>query len=315
MKMWLCLLLQFSIIVPEALPAGRKGRSNQSAESFDVLHYTLSIRFDLEHKTFTGKTDVRARALSDSRELNLDASNETLTIDSVTAEGTKAAFRHATDRLSIFLPEMIPQGSEFTASIVYHGTSTFAGEYDGGGVYFISPSRLATISEPNFARTWWPCNDRPSDKATATVIIAVPESLTAVSNGTLKSLVRENGIATSTWETNYPTATYLISVAAAVYREFTDSYQSADGREMKIYYYVYPEDEQRARVDFQSTPKMLNFFREKVCDYPFIAEKFGYAEVDGNLTMENQTLCSIQKDFIRGDRSFEITLLHETAHQ
>src|SRR5204862_3769224 len=40
-----------------------------------------------------------------------------------------------------------------------------------------------------------------------------------------------------------------------------------------------------------------------------------YAEVDGELTMENQTAISIQQSLITGDTTNETTIVHETAHQ
>jgi aminopeptidase N len=83
---------------------------------------------------------------------------------------------------------------------------------------------------------------------------------------------------------------------------------------MPVDYYVYPEDSASSRVDFQNTVKILSFFSKKFREYPFIREKFGMAEVDGSLTMEHQTLCSIQKNLITGDRKYETTIVHETAH-
>ncbi len=282
--------------------------------SFDVLHYDLSMNFNLPQKTFTGRVVIHVRALTSLTEMTVDAASATLVIDSVRTRGGAAAFHHASDLLSVQWSQPVAAQSEFDLTISYHGSSTYSGQYDGGGVYFISPSRLATISEPNFARTWWPCVDRPSDKATAAMTISVPESLTAVSNGVLRSVTRHSGTATYSWETDYPIATYLVSAAAAVYREYSEPYRRADGTDMKIVYYLYPEDEERGKVDFQNTKKILEFFSRRFCEYPFIREKFGFAEVDGNTTMEHQTLCSIQKDLIRGDRSSELTLLHETAH-
>ena len=121
-------------------------------------------------------------------------------------------------------------------------------------------------------------------------------------------------MATFFWETQYPIATYLISVAVAKYQEFSDVYTTLDDKQMKIYYYAFPEDYENAKIDFQNTAIILKYFAQTFGEYPFVNEKFGFAEVDGELTMENQTICSIQQNMITGDRRFELTLAHEAAH-
>ena len=288
---------------------------SHSAGAYDVRHYELSISFDLHKKTFTGDMQITMRGLTPLHEITLHASNETLTIDSVKANGATLPFARNNDLLSIRLLHETAEQESLTVRIYYAGVSKFHGEYDGGGVYFSSSDHLATIGEPNFARTWFPCNDTPSDKATATLHITVPETLTAVSNGILSNTTRRHGTATYTWETRYPIATYLISVAAAPYTAFTDHYTPAEGGDMEMTYYAFPEDSQKAVNDFSNTSKILGFFARTFCEYPFLSEKFGYAEVDGELMMENQTVCSIDKSHITGTKEFESTIVHETAHQ
>lgn len=216
------------------------------------------------------------------------------------------------------MPEAIPHGGAIKATIYYHGFADFDGAYENGGVYITSVEGkpyLATASEPRFAHTWWPCKDTPSDKATASITITVPSALTAVSNGTLIKTTHDAETTTYVWSTQYPIATYLVSVAAAEYKEFSETYKRIDGKEMPITYYVFPEDFENAKIDFQNTSKILEFFAATFCEYPFINEKYGYAEVIGDVTMENQTISSIEKSLITGTKQSEITFVHETAHQ
>jgi aminopeptidase N len=84
---------------------------------------------------------------------------------------------------------------------------------------------------------------------------------------------------------------------------------------MNLSYYVFPDDSEKAAKDFAGTSKILSFFAQKFCEYPFITEKFGYAEAEGELTMENQTVCTIEPRFITGKKDYESTIVHETAHQ
>ncbi|MBI5022537.1 MAG: M1 family metallopeptidase [Ignavibacteriales bacterium] len=282
---------------------------------YDVIHYNLNLAFDLQKKTFGGNVQIEIRSKGFPDEIALSASNATLVIDSVIVGNKKSSFIHSDDTISVKLPSLLDKGMHSTISIYYNGTSNFTGAFEDGGVYFASETHAGTSSEPNFARKWFPCKDIPSDKATANISITVPENLTAVSTGLLKNVERKNGFAVYHWKTKYPIATYLMSVAIAPYKEFSEIYKSINGSEMKIFYYIFPEDSIKARTDFINTTKILSFFEQTFGEYPFIDEKFGFAEVEGEMTMENQTIPSIQQNMFTGDRQYELTLAHETAHQ
>jgi aminopeptidase N len=61
-------------------------------------------------------------------------------------------------------------------------------------------------SQPNGAPSWFPCNDRPDDKATFLVTLTAATPYTVVVTGDLVS--RRRGAGTRTWvyERNEPTA-------------------------------------------------------------------------------------------------------------
>ena len=296
-------------------------QTNSYFTNYNVTHYNLSIGLDLATKSFHGNVEVTADFLQPTNEFVLDASNATLTIDSVFISQSKLVFQHKSDLLTIQLASILNsldesshRPSSIKLKIFYHGISNFTGNYDGGGVYFASHERVATISEPCFAHNWWPCKDVPSDKATAAISITVPDGLTAVSNGLLKRIERHDGKAIFHWSTEYPMSTYLLSIAVAKYNESSEEYIGLDGKTMKIYYYVFPEDSEKAKIDFQNIGKIMKYFKQIFGEYPFLNEKLGFAEIEGDMTMENQTICSIQKTFFTGDRKYELTYAHEIAH-
>jgi len=282
---------------------------------YDVLHYNLNLAFDLQKKTFGGNVQIEIRATGYPDEIVLSASNQTLTIDSVYIDERKTNFKHADDLVIISLPSSLDKGIHSIVTLYYNGISNFSGKFDDGGVYFASGTHAATSGEPHFAHKWFPCKDIPSDKVTAEITLTVDDSLKAISNGTLKKVESHDYYKTYFWETTYPISTYLISVAIAPYCEFSEEYTSISGKIMKIYYYIFPEDSAKARIDFMNITKILEFFEQTFGEYPFINEKFGFAEVEGDMTMENQTIPSIQNTILTGDRQYELTLAHETAHQ
>ncbi len=298
------------------LPHALRGQSS-IFDTYDVLHYDLSLTVQPGKKSFSGVVGMTVRFTGPSDVLPVHASHQTLTIDSVVVGSKRARFSRKGDTLSVALGAMRALDTSTSVRLFYHGTSDFRGNYDGGGIYFPDSAhgkRFATISEPSFARLWWPCKDIPSDKATASISITVPRGLTAVSNGVLKSVRPHTTTTTFRWETSYPIATYLVSIAAAPYVSFHEPYVLAGGDTMTIYYYVYPRDSSKAREDFKNTRSLLDFLSQRFGEYPFAREKFGFAEVDGDMTMEHQTICSISASIIDGKRTNEQTYLHETAH-
>ena len=287
-------------------------------ERYDVLHYDLSIDFNLPQKTFFGSVGMSVRVLDSMSVFDFHASPMTLTIDSVIYRDARMTFRAMSDTVRAQLPQDIVPGSTLVLKIFYHGRAVFKGNYDDGGVYIPDTAnftRVFTISEPRFARRWWPCKDMPSDKATLDIAITVPEGLTAVSNGVLKSVAGTGSVKTFTWETQYPIATYLVSVAAAPYAEFDNVYTGLRGDTMSVHYYVFPIDSAKIRQDFKNVLAMLHFCALRFCEYPFIRDKFAMTEVNGELTMENQTACSISSSIITGTRENEFTYFHELSHQ
>lgn len=288
--------------------------ADRRMNDYRVGHYDLAVGFNMTEKSLRGSVQISAVAVQPLRRMVLSASSKTLSIDSVIFRGRRLPFQHSGELLIINLQTKISPSFRFAVMVYYHGTSTFRGAYDDGGVYFSPSGRIATSSEPSFAHRWWPCKDLPSNKATTTISITVPDSMTAVSNGVLDTVSRHDGLATYRWQTHYPIATYLVSVAAARYRKFDAVYTGLDGTQMTIDYYVFPDDYPKAKIDFEHTADILGFFASTFCEYPFLKEKFGYAEVEGDATMENQTICSIQNTLITGEMKGELTFAHETAH-
>ena len=148
---------------------------------YDVKHYYLNISFDIHHRSFTGSVRVTATALMAMETCVLSASNETLTVDSVLWNGARIPYEHTNDHLVAALGSTVRPQATIDLAVHYHGVSRFDGRYEGGGVSFDmvrGSARIASSSEPSFARMWWPCKDLPDDKATATVRIRVPKGLT-----------------------------------------------------------------------------------------------------------------------------------------
>ncbi|MBU1423305.1 MAG: hypothetical protein KKG06_09040 [Bacteroidetes bacterium] len=311
MKIQLLLLLLFTLYI-QSQHCYHPGMDN-----YDVIDYNISINLELKEKSFSGNCGITSSILVPTDEFILTASSATLTIDSITlADKHKLKFSHKDNLLLIKLPRIVSE--KININLYYNGISDFNGEFSNGGIYFYESDgniRAATSNQPFFAKKWFPCKDIPSDKATAKISITVPEKLMAVSNGILTNVTQNsNQDKTYSWETKYPIATCLISIAAAEYTLLNDTYTYDDGKNFPITYYVYPGYDEKATEDFRNTKKMIAFLENYFGPYPFKDEKYGIAMVVGELTTENQTITSLQESLVTGEGDAEPILVHELAH-
>ena len=158
-------------------------------------------------------------------------------ISSLLLNGKVSSFTENGRRLSIPLYGSRPDS--FEVHVVYSGTpkhlgfSSFVfGEINGKSCTY-------NLSEPNYASTWFPCNDIPSDKALVDIKITNDSSEVSASNGKLVSITGSGSRKTYYWKTVYPISTYLIGLYSSNYVNFSDKYISQDKADtMEIEYYV-----------------------------------------------------------------------------
>ncbi|KPK92535.1 hypothetical protein AMJ80_06530, partial [bacterium SM23_31] len=193
---------------------------------FDVTYYGLDITVDPVTETIDGIVHITARSEIDSLfsvVLDLDTN---LTVSGVSGSNI-VSYNHDNNLLTIYFTVGYNLGQTFDMDVNYSGKpqSPGFGSFAFGKREGSNEPLIWTLSEPFYARTWWPCKDLPEDKAdSAGIAVTVPENLTAVSNGLLTN-IRNNGDGTRTffWHEKYPITTYLISLAVSEY-EYTVDY-------------------------------------------------------------------------------------------
>ncbi len=285
---------------------------------FDVQNYRLKLSFNIPDKYIFGNLKMNALNLSDTlKKVYLNFASD-MKVDDITLNGETVSFEHNDDYIIIDSKNKINLYNNFDIEINYEGAPKSMGFNSFGFKTFDDEPAIYTLSEPNYAPSWWPCKDLPSDKTTIEMIITVPEQLTAVSNGLLQETTDEpNGEKTFHWKSNYPITTYLVSIAIGKYDKWSDEYSSLDGtKQMPVDYYTYPSYTDRARSDWKNTVSMIEFFSHKFGEYPFINEKYGMAMfgwISG--AMEHQTVTSMGYTLVTGDGRYEDIIAHELAHQ
>lgn len=306
-----------------------------SQNSYDALKYDLSLSFNIPAKTIAGQLYMHAASSSDTLSFiyinlydNLKVSSVTYSVlnEHVTTDEdiryagsfADASFSQNKDYVIIELGESIPRNKEFIIKIDYSGSPKRVG-FDSFSFKEVRGNMcIYNLSEPNYGPAWWPSKDLPDDKAIYSMRLKVPRGFKGVSNGLLIDTVQNPDSTTSfNWKTNYPIASYLVSIVVSKFAHWQQSYTSLDGsKTMPVVYYVFPVDSAKSVIDWNDTPEMIGFLAKTFGEYPFIEEKYGMAQFGWTSgAMEHQTITSMGFLLVTGDDRFENVVMHELAHQ
>ncbi|MBE2183204.1 MAG: M1 family metallopeptidase [Anaerolineae bacterium] len=308
-----CLLAAFSAAAQDGQldlsSAGDSLYPELGSSGFDVQHYTIRLQTPMDENAITAEAIITAVATADLEQFNLDLVS--LNIDNLTVNGESAEFSRSGSELMILLPQPLSAGDSFEVVIQYHGMPTPTQDPSLGARlgWNFADGLVYVVSEPDGAQTWFPANDHPSDKATFTLEITVPEGFVVAANGVLEETTTQDGQTTFRWEMRQPMATYLATVNIDRYVEFES--ESAEGVPLRNYL---PERYSRFndRV-FGRQGEMVDYFSNIFGPYPFDA--YGAVVVDQPLgfALETQTISLFGSSILMGDA--DDVVAHELAHQ
>ena len=287
-------------------------------DDVDIQHYLVVLEFIPTTRGVTGSVTVTGTSLVNGfQHLVLDLmANMNVTI--VRRSGITLTYTRPGNLIDITLDQPFNAGQNFIVQVVYNGIPdpTGFGSIDWTKFGSGTPGTMvSTLSEPDGAKTWWPCKDRPDDKATVEERWTVPNTWTATGNGRLTATI-PNGTKTQyQWVLHDPIPTYLVSVAATVYSKFSQTYTKLAGGTMPIDHYVYPEHLSNAQESFTPLPAMITFFAQKFGEYPFVEDKYGMSEFPWRGAMEHATNTSYGYQLINGLHNYDYIIAHELSHQ
>jgi aminopeptidase N len=285
----------------------------QIKSDLDILHYDLKFDLYPDESLLKGDATITGILLNKSSdEITLNF-YDNLKIATLRLNNHEAEYSNKNNLLHIKYSGGL---DTFNVEIIYEGTPKHVGL--SGFVFgeINKSSVVFNLSEPDFASSWFPCHDVPSDKALLDIYITNDSTKVSVSNGILEDTLTNNGRKTYHWKTIYPIATYLVCIYSADYVSFTDKYISQSKKDtLPIQYYVFSNQLKNAKIDFEDHPKMIDFFAKTFGEYPFIKEKYGVAEFLWQMgAMEHQTITGIGSNFVSGKKFFNDIYVHELSH-
>lgn len=283
--------------------------TNPLLQDYDVKFYFLDIEAISTSDHIGGNTSVLVEVVNNPLSTLVLELLDQLTVDSVLIDGALSVFAHSNHEVSITLPREYAIGERLTAKVYYHGTSGpgMFSEVDGNWDIPVT----ATLSEPFYARDWFPCKQDLRDKADSVyVFVTTDYGLSAASNGLLTGTsYLPNGKIRYEWKSNYPIAFYLISIAVSDYEEYSIEALPAEGDPILIQNYIYDRDGclEYYKEGIDMTINIMIEFIDLFGPYPFREEKYGHYLWPWGGGMEHQTMSGM------GGFSFYL-VAHELGH-
>ncbi|AEV84261.1 peptidase M1 [Actinoplanes sp. SE50] len=275
---------------------------------YRVLHYDLDLDYRVTSNRIAGKAVITARAVQPLSRFTLDLGH--LRVQDVRVDGRPAKFAHRPDKLRIRPEQAVGHGAVFRIEIRYSGKPVpIAGRWGDIGWDELTDGALVA-SQPIGAPSWFPCNDRPDDKATFLVTLTTATPYTVLVTGDL--VARRRGAGTTTWvyERTEPTATYLMSVQVGRY----DVVDLADAR-VPQRAAIPPRLREALRHDFGRHGEIMEALERLFGPYPFREYVVVVADDDLDDPIEAQGMAVFGRNHLDGQRTHERLVVHELAHQ
>lgn len=287
------------------------GAREDSAHSFDVLHYLINIELPMTTRYLSGCVTIACRSNQNNLQ-RVDLQLGGLNVDSIRVDGITASYTHIGDSILITLPSVYNLGDSFGIKVGYSGTASGTLGY----LWYSSQHLIAySLGCPYATKRWMPCYDNMIDKADhgCEIYVTVPDSFTVCATGRYLGRIVNSGKATYHWKHELPISPYLIHFSSSIFSTYSDWYVSSSGDSVEVKYYFWPEDSGYARQAFNLTRDMLAFYDSLFGPYPF--ERYGmdvlYPFYYGG--MEHQTTASIIRSWITSGPDY-YGMAHEMSH-
>ena len=275
---------------------------------YDVSHYTVKLNVDVQENFISGSTRIEAVATQGLSSFNVDFRG--LTVLRVTVDDEPAGFDRGDYEMTVTPVRTIQDGSPFEVVVEYEGNPSadiFPGtDFVGGWVKY--ETGIYAAGEPWGSSTWYPVNEHPSDKASYTFEITVPEPYEVVASGDLIEILDKGNTETYRWESSQELASYL---ATLVISRFDEVATESEGG-IPITDYIEESVDETARDYLRTAGDIVDYFSETFGPYPF--DSSGAIVIDTRfLALETQPrpLYGVEMLYYLGER----VVAHELAHQ
>ncbi|GGL75911.1 putative peptidase M1, membrane alanine aminopeptidase [Curtobacterium citreum] len=276
---------------------------------WSALHHDLRLGYRVATNRLDATATITARALVALDRIVLDLHG--LRVDRADVDGVRAAkVAASTHKLTVTPAEPIAAGAEFTLHLRYRGAPRPLRSPWGQIGWEELTDGVIVAAQPTGAPSWFPCNDRPDDKATYRFEITAETGYDVVANGDL--LGREQARAGTTWTyaVTEPMATYLATVQIGRYRS-----TRLRGAVPPVTVHHPADLASAVRTDFGQVPEMLALYADRFGPYPFSSYGLVVTDDELEIPLEAHGLAVFGRNHVDGEHGTDRLIAHELAHQ
>jgi len=279
--------------------------------SYDVTRYDLDLTWKPSGNQLTARAvlDIVAGASLDRLVLDLHV----LRVSKVSVQGAGLRhWRHTSGRIVLRLDGVVAAGTRLRVTVAYGGVPHTVPGPDGDAGWEELEDGLIVASQPHGAPSWFPCNDRASDKATYRVSINLPSQYAVVANGVLTERTPRHSRTTWVWEERHPMATYLATLQIGHYDV---TLLSASRARVPVTVAYPPRHQQAVGRAFARQVEMLDVFTRLFGPYPFDSYTVVVTDDVLEIPLESQGLSTFGSNFASTDWGAQRLVAHELSHQ
>ncbi|MFD8566946.1 M1 family metallopeptidase [Streptomyces sp. NPDC059639] len=234
-------------------------------------------------------------------------------IDRIRVDGRPPHYSLRGGKLRVRPVKSLPASAAFTVEVHYSGNPRPVNSPWGGLGWEELTDGALVASQPVGAPSWYPCNDRPADKAAYQIAVTAPSAYQVVIGGRL--LTRTTRASTTTWlyEQPAPTSSYLVGLSIGKYQTVLLGDPGLSGVPQTGHFPagLFAEFSR----DFARQPQMMELFEELFGPYPFGEYAVVVTDEELDIPVEAQGLSLFGVNHVDGARGAERLVAHELAHQ
>ncbi|MFI5964156.1 M1 family metallopeptidase [Streptomyces asoensis] len=279
---------------------------------YRVHRYELTLDYRPGPNRLSGAARINAiagRSALPEFQLNL----ADFKIGRVRVDGRPTHYTHRGGRLRVRPAKPLRAGAAFTVEVHWSGNPKPVNSPWGGLGWEELDDGALVASQPVGAPSWYPCNDRPSDKASYLISVTTPSAYSVVAGGRL--LTRTTKASTTTWvyEQSAPTSSYLVGLSIGKYQTVLLGDPGLGG--VPQHGHIPAELLAEFSRDFARQPGMMHLFQQLFGPYPFDEYAVVVTEEELDVPVEAQGLSLFGANHVDGARGSERLVAHELAHQ
>jgi aminopeptidase N len=297
---------------------------------WDLSYYHLYVIVNPSDSSIKGQNTVRYKVLSPFQLMQIDL-QEPMRITKVSQDGKSLNFRRDGNAyfIDIFKKQVAGNFNEILIDFEGKPQVSKRPPWSGGLSWKRDANNnplVVTTCQGDGASLWWPCKDHQYDEPDSVLItVTVPETLTDVSNGRLRSTITNaDHTKTFNWFVSNPINNYCINLNIGDYVHFGEKYKGEKGM-LDCDYYVLSYNLDKAQLQFKEVKRMLDALEYWFGPYPFYEDSYKLVEVPYP-GMEHQSSVTYGNDYKNGykqtDESntgwgykFDFIIVHESAHE